>query len=304
MNLQPGVSYHYSRDGQQHGPAEGSQIVQMAQAGQILATDYLWAEGMDDWLPATAFPELAAHLGPREARAPAVVERGLAGGSELARTQVLQATPMRDTVPALRQPPAKTPSNAATALAGRPAGRGPTGRKASFGPLLGSFIAFFATLTIFLGFSVALPDTSAMERGEELSGFARLMLDHPIIPIGFVVIILVSGLLYGILSLVVLYKAWASIQDLPRVTTSPGKAVGFLFIPFFNIVWMFFAFYKWAVDYNRRKASVHGAGAPPASEALFLTHCILALLNFPLLHIFLMHQMCRGINHIGQAAQV
>ena len=53
----------------------------------------------------------------------------------------------------------------------------------------------------------------------------------------------------AIVGYVILYKAWQAIQDgQPR--TTPGKAVGFLFIPFFNVYWMFVAYWGWAKDCN------------------------------------------------------
>src|SRR5215472_4189380 len=42
----------------------------------------------------------------------------------------------------------------------------------------------------------------------------------------------------GIALLVLIYQMWQSIQD-GHARTTPGKAVGFLFIPFFNLYWMF-----------------------------------------------------------------
>jgi hypothetical protein len=52
-----------------------------------------------------------------------------------------------------------------------------------------------------------------------------------------------------IVFLVLLYKAWACIQD-GRARTTPGKAVGFLFIPLFNLYWIFRAIPGFADDYN------------------------------------------------------
>jgi len=42
----------------------------------------------------------------------------------------------------------------------------------------------------------------------------------------------------------VVYKAWEAIQN-GHARTSPGKAVGFLFIPCFSLYWMFPAY--WAM---------------------------------------------------------
>lgn len=59
---------------------------------------------------------------------------------------------------------------------------------------------------------------------------------------------------FGIASAVVffnfLYKAWKSVQHF-QVRTTPGKAVGFCFIPFFNFYWYFVALTGFVDDFNR-----------------------------------------------------
>jgi hypothetical protein len=82
----------------------------------------------------------------------------------------------------------------------------------------------------------------------------------------------------GVLGLIFVYKAWALIQDgNPR--TSPGKAIGFLFIPFFSIYWMFPAYYGLAQDLNKY-AQERGIEARPASEGMMLWGLILILAGF------------------------
>ncbi|KJU85829.1 membrane protein containing Forkhead-associated domain protein [Candidatus Magnetobacterium bavaricum] len=49
--------------------------------------------------------------------------------------------------------------------------------------------------------------------------------------------------------LVALFRCWGIMQYVPCRTT-PGKAVGFLFIPFFNLYWWFVALYGLAEDAN------------------------------------------------------
>lgn len=86
---------------------------------------------------------------------------------------------------------------------------------------------------------------------------------------------LLPMLLGTVMHMIVLYKMWAAIQrGAPR--TTPGAAVGFLFVPFFNLYWMFQAYWGWAKDYNRYVAAGDVA-APPASEGLALTFCVLTL---------------------------
>ncbi len=80
----------------------------------------------------------------------------------------------------------------------------------------------------------------------------------------------------GVVALVMWYKAWKAIQD-GHARTTPGKAVGFLFIPFFNIYWIFQAFWGFAKDHNAYLGR-HGGSASKLPEGLFLAYCILLLL--------------------------
>jgi hypothetical protein len=86
-----------------------------------------------------------------------------------------------------------------------------------------------------------------------------------VIPIAIYVFVVVS---------VFIYKAWASIQD-GHVRTGPCKALGFLFIPLFNLYWIFQAFWGFAVDFNKYVARNNISGAPRLPEGLVLAYCIL-----------------------------
>ena len=68
---------------------------------------------------------------------------------------------------------------------------------------------------------------------------------------------------------ILMYRAWAIIQD-GRLRPSPGRAVGFLFIPFFNLYWTWVAIWGLACALNRfvRRYDLE---APPASQALGFT---------------------------------
>jgi uncharacterized membrane protein len=79
--------------------------------------------------------------------------------------------------------------------------------------------------------------------------------------------------LWAIISIMILYyKMWDAIQD-GNARTTPGKAVGFLFIPFFNFYWIFVAIYGFAKDYNAYLVR-HSLNSPKLAEGLFLTMCI------------------------------
>lgn len=117
-------------------------------------------------------------------------------------------------------------------------------------------------------------------------------------------------MIYGaVIVAVLIYKIWKAIQDGPARTT-PGKAVGFMFIPFFNLYWIFQAYWGWAVDYNRYVREKNVPNAPSVSEGMVLTICILtfvailpfigllvSLVNLVLMSIFF-NQAIDGANAI------
>jgi len=91
-----------------------------------------------------------------------------------------------------------------------------------------------------------------------------------------------AGLLvmvYGaVVYMVFLYKIWAAIQGV-HARTTPGRAVGFMFIPFYNFYWVFQAVGGWAPDYNKL-VEESGSGLMHASEGLGLALSIVYLVSF------------------------
>ena len=117
-------------------------------------------------------------------------------------------------------------------------------------------------------------------------------------------------MLYGGICMMVLwYKSWAAIQD-GHARTTPGKAIGFLFIPIFDIYWLFQAVWGLAKDFN---AYLQRNSSPTARlpEGLFLAYCILCFTTWiPILGlVFLVvnyvialmtvSALCDGINAIA-----
>jgi len=86
------------------------------------------------------------------------------------------------------------------------------------------------------------------------------------LPLAFVVVVVA----------ILLHRLWSA---LPRefARTTPGKAVGLLFVPFFNLYWGFQAWWGWTVDYNRYIAERRIPG-PRAPEGLALAFVILSIL--------------------------
>jgi len=103
-----------------------------------------------------------------------------------------------------------------------------------------------------------------------------------------------------IFHLIFVYKFWKSIQDgHPR--TTPGKAVGFLFIPFFNIYWLFQIYPGFATDYNRY-IQEKGIPAKPLSQGLLAAMVILILISIPVVNWVVqgmaISKICDAVNAI------
>ena len=81
-----------------------------------------------------------------------------------------------------------------------------------------------------------------------------------------------------ILSLIYLHRMWSIIQD-GHARTTAGKAVGFLFIPFYSLYWAFQAYWGLAVDYNRFIAR-HQVELQRLPEGLLLAFSILNILFY------------------------
>ncbi len=95
---------------------------------------------------------------------------------------------------------------------------------------------------------------------------------------GLVLLLCAGGMLLDILS-----RAWATLAcAAPR--TTPSKAVGLLFVPLFNIFWLFVAIYGFAIDWNRITSQHPNlAAAPRMNRGVFLAFCATSAL-FPLLY--------------------
>jgi hypothetical protein len=103
-----------------------------------------------------------------------------------------------------------------------------------------------------------------------------------------------------IVHLVFVYKFWNSIQDgHPRMT--PGKAIGFLFIPFFNIYWLFQVYPGFATDYNRY-IQEKGIQARPLSQGLLTAMAIFILVSIPVVNWIVqamaISKICDAVNAI------
>lgn len=84
---------------------------------------------------------------------------------------------------------------------------------------------------------------------------------------------------------ILIYRAWKALAPYQPATT-PGRAVGLLFVPLFNLYWQFVALRGLAIDFNRALASSGKTGVPPINEGVPTAICILNLLSMvPLLNL-------------------
>jgi hypothetical protein len=97
------------------------------------------------------------------------------------------------------------------------------------------------------------------------------------IPLAFIVIGIFTAFASVVLFYILLYRYWELIQD-GTAQTTPGKAVGYCFIPFFNFYWMFTAIRGLAQDMNRYTRT-RGIQAPIVDEQMANWYCILSICN-------------------------
>lgn len=146
-----------------------------------------------------------------------------------------------------------------------------------------------------------------------------LLENHP----GDAEMFMLAGLPMTILGLIfqslLHYKCWNSLPAEFRATT-PGKAVGFMFIPFFNFYWAFISWPKlseglanWQSTTGIAPKNTKGLGI--AFAVLFVCHWIFEILSIPalgvmiqiaLLVIFILYYrtLVRGFNQMLGSSQV
>jgi len=280
-------------NGEQMGPFSPQQLFQYAQDGSINGETMVWAEGMPEWIsasqieglmPAAPAPEPEPEPAPAPAPAPAAAPGWAPPGARR---------------PATAATSPYTPPSSSLAPQAAVGGDYPFFpiKKASFGlwlsTFLGGMVLMFLGIIMLVG-SVASQAQAYSNGGEDMPPPQGAGLGGILYLIG-IIILLVSAIFFYIH----LYRAWSCLRaGAPR--TTPGKAIGFLFIPFFNLYWMFVAFAGLPKDWNRVMASHPDLQAGPRlGETVFLLFCIGALIFPPLALIAVfpvMAQMCKGIN--------
>jgi hypothetical protein len=71
----------------------------------------------------------------------------------------------------------------------------------------------------------------------------------------------------GFLMCTVIYRMWKAIAD-AQTKPTPGQAVGYMFIPFYNLYWMFRAISGYPDQYNEYVRR-HGLDVPRLGDGVF-----------------------------------
>ncbi len=269
------LQWYVSQGEQQFGPYTGEQLVEFSAAGNITPEAMVWAEGMAEWLPASQIPGLFPNgVPPQPAPAP-IAHAAPAFGSKPAAGLGAHA-PLGVDDP--------YPSSGIKA--------------ANFVLWLGLFLGGITLMLIgmlMLGSAATAAANQAAGGSEVSNADAGKM--------GLAGLIILAGGLINTGSVIpmyiYLYRAWSCLKPGGFARTTPGAAVGMLFIPFFNLYWIFQAFLGLAKDWNKTMATYSDLKtAPRMPEGIFLTFCIGCFIP-PVAFIMIfpvMSRICNGIN--------
>ena len=262
--------WYVSVEGQQHGPYSGEQLVEFTGTGNITRESMVWAEGMAEWLPAARIEGLFPAVSPVAATAPVPV-RSAAPTARVMRPG--PATAQRPSLPAAQAPHFPHPPIKA----------------ASFG-LYGWFMAAaFGSPVLFILLTVIGANQEQVPPA------------LPLLLVGLLVVGYACMMVACVLGYIILYRAWKCLSYASG-TVTPGSAVGFLFIPFFNLYWLFRAYHGFATEWNLITSAYPDTRlAPKMPEGLFLAFCIcivscIGIVAVPFLVFPVQASLCRAIN--------
>ncbi|MBN1594277.1 MAG: hypothetical protein JW941_13620 [Candidatus Coatesbacteria bacterium] len=96
--------------------------------------------------------------------------------------------------------------------------------------------------------------------------------------VSFIVATAISIIFFIVTHFVFIYRIWKEIQD-GETSTSAGLAVGLLFIPIFNLYWIFHVLTGFVREYNALLKR-HQAKLPRLKNGVYLAYAILTSMSF------------------------
>ena len=289
--------WHLLNNGQQYGPYSEEDLLQFVREGRIVRDSLLWTEGMSGWVAAAtldglfpAVPVAASASVPVAVPVARAMPRPVAAGS------VTSHSPQRTT--------AAVKTATKHSQSAKPSARAvPSGPY----PVLRVKVADFRWLLILLGSGLTLVLIAVWAKGTlahaEVKAQASQILWLRLMSLaaaGCLIAWVGSNGIY-------LYRIWSVLQH-GRPRTSPGKAVGLLFVPLFNLYWNFVAFYGLAQDWNQITARHPDLNrAPKLNEKLFFAFSCCLIVAPPVAWILwfpVMQQICRAVTFMALRPRV
>ncbi|MFT5905560.1 MAG: hypothetical protein ACI9E1_001158 [Cryomorphaceae bacterium] len=301
--------YYMDGAGAQQGPITIPQLQSLVASGSITTGTQVWTEALgEQWIPAAnveglfpATPSAPAIVAAPTLRTPSLVTTisdtsDLQQPTRAATTPMIASTPTTQAVTGVPVPsslaaqqgqaaspyesPVADPQQLADGLYPATITKG-----GSMG--FWSMLFFGGILCMILGAMVAgtfTQDLEASATGSTLTiGLSLLGLGAASISIS------------GILTYIYLYRAWKCLQP-GGATVSPGAAIGFLFIPLFNIYWLFKAVGGLPKQWNTITSSYPNTkNAPKLTMAAFICMLLIPVIG----QIIWLSQITKGLNFMA-----
>lgn len=276
--------YYIDNQGQQVGPISVESLKNLAAQGAIHQQSLVWTEGLDQWIEANKTEGIFEIPTPTAAVPIAVPSPSASQPIQIATAPLIASTPTTSPIkgtPVAYPNPYTAPATQSP-LAAPEGDYPPTIKKGgSFGLLISLYII-----------SIILSSVSSAIGVNDKNSQLTLILS---------LLIIVISITSAVLFYSYIYRAWAAIRP-GGGTISPGKAVGFLFIPLFNIVWFFISFSRLPKEWNAITAQYNNTqNAPKFTPWSFI--CLgIPFINLVAIFIAL-PQLCRGITFMANLSK-
>ncbi len=241
--------WYFIENNQPTGPISREELLALIQAGRIGSSTPVWRKGMDGWRP------LAQTDFQTDADASSVLPENASSSENAMQTEANSSIP-------------------ADFIAGFAAFRAnelSKIQKSFYRMMVSLFLLIVTTIGFFAGIiAVAvMNETKNLPPEASATGVAIIL--------GAAVILILVSIFFTVYYLCLLYHLWRIVPNSMAYTT-PGCAIGFLFIPIFNIVWTVLMFYHLGKHYDELRRWKRLPGTDLATFAIFV--CILGFLPY------------------------